>query len=88
MDKEYNSIHPHWDSNYGLTLIAKLSLHSKFPEILAQGYQCFQELGKQPVIYCGDDLVGQQICCSVCVYHSCHVFNSILLFFLSYPMVN
>ncbi|CAL8109256.1 unnamed protein product [Orchesella dallaii] len=64
-EKEYNSIHPHWESNSGLTTIAKLSLHTKFPEILSQGYQYFHESNKQPVIYCADDLVGQQICCSL-----------------------
>ncbi|ODN06081.1 Pyridoxal-dependent decarboxylase domain-containing protein 1 [Orchesella cincta] len=64
-EKEFNSIHPHWESNSGLTTIAKLSLHTKFPEIWAQGYQYFHESNKQPVIYCADDLVGQQICCSL-----------------------
>lgn len=64
-EKEYNSIHPHWDSNSGLILMAKLSLHAKFPEILSQGYQYFHEANKPPVIYCGDDLIGQQICMSV-----------------------
>jgi len=64
--EQYNSIHPHWDINGGMTAVTQLSLYLKFPDLISCGYKHFQDEAKSPVIYCSDEMIGQQICNKVC----------------------